>query len=236
MSWSEGPLAAFDLETTGVDTNEARIVTASIAIVGAGIEPEVSDWLVDPGIEIPDEAARVHGITTEMARANGMEAALAVDQITNRLALVQADDVPIVAFNARFDLTLLDREARRHGVVPLVERLGGPDGLLVVDPFILDKEVNKYRSGKRTLEVLCDAYGIPIEDAHAADADAIAAARLAWKIVRQHPELAEAPLPDLHDQQVAWAHEQAASLEKHFREKGRDEVIDREWPVVPVAA
>lgn len=200
------------------------------------MEPEVSDWLVDPGVVIPDEAARVHGITTEMARADGMEAALAVDQITDRLALMQADDVPIVAFNARFDLTLLDREARRHGVMPLVERLGGPDGLLVVDPFVLDKEVNKYRSGKRTLEVLCDAYGIPIEDAHAADADAIAAARLAWKIVSQHPELAEAPLPDLHDRQVAWAHEQADSLEKYFRDNGRNEVIDREWPVVPVAA
>lgn len=236
MSWSEGPLAAFDLETTGVDTNEARIVTASVAVVGAGMEPEVSDWLVDPGIEIPDEAARVHGISTEMAREKGMEAALAVDQITDRLALVQADDIPIVAFNARFDLTLLDREARRHGVVPLVERLGGPDGLLVVDPFILDKEVNKFRRGKRTLEVLCDSYGIPIEDAHAADADAIAAARLAWKIVSQHPELAEAPLPDLHDQQVAWAHQQAVDLEKYFRDNGRDEAIDREWPVVPVAA
>lgn len=236
MRWADGPLAAFDLETTGVDTDEARIVTASIAVVGSEIEPQVRDWLVDPGVEIPEGAARVHGITTEMARAEGMEPALAVEEITGRLAEVQAEDIPIVAFNARFDLTLLDREARRHGVTPLVERLGGTDGLLVVDPFILDKEVNKFRSGKRTLEVLCQAYGIPIEDAHASDADAIAAARLAWRIASDHPELAESPLPDLHDRQVAWAHEQAADLERYFRDKGREEVIDREWPIVPVAA
>jgi len=236
MGWVDGPLAAFDLETTGVDTASARIVTASVALVGAGLEAEVNDWLVDPGVEIPEEASDVHGITTERARAEGVEAPLAVEEITARLAGLQADDVPIVAFNARYDMTLLDREARRHGIEPLVERVGGTDGLLVIDPFVLDKEVNRFRKGKRTLEILCDAYGIPIQDAHAADVDAIAAARLAWKIVQEHPHLAEIELPDIHEQQVVWAHDQAASLEQYFRENGRDETVQREWPIVPVPA
>ena len=30
-----------------------------------------TDWLADPGVEIPEQAAAVHGITTEMARAEG---------------------------------------------------------------------------------------------------------------------------------------------------------------------
>lgn len=229
-------MAAFDLETTGVDTASARIVTASVALVGAGIEPEIQDWLVDPGVEIPEEASDVHGITTEEARARGVEAPLAIEEITARLAELQAGDVPIVAFNARYDMTLLDREARRYGIEPLVERVGGTDGLLVIDPYVLDKEVNQFRKGKRTLEILCDAYGIPIQDAHAADVDAIAAARLAWKIVQENPHLAEIDLPVIHDQQVAWAHEQAASLERYFRENGRDEMVEREWPIVSAPA
>src|SRR6195952_2633735 len=65
-------LGVFDLETTGVDTATARIVTAHVGVIDeTGAVGERKDWIVAPGIAIPDGAARVHGITTERARRFG---------------------------------------------------------------------------------------------------------------------------------------------------------------------
>lgn len=236
MNWFEGRLAAYDIETTGTDTENDRIVTAAVSMVGGGEESESRTWLVDPGIEIPAEATAVHGITTEKARSEGQDAASAVAEITSVLASVVAEDIPIVAFNARFDLTILDREARRHAVTPLIELVGGTEGLLVIDPYVLEKKINKFRKGGRTLGILCEDYGIPLTDAHAADADAMAAARLAYRLGKINADLGAYDLPMLHEDQIAWADEQGRSLQEHFDRQGRSETVQRVWPVVPYAA
>lgn len=69
-SWHE-ELGVFDLETTGIDVETARIVTAHVGAIDAnGSVIERSDWLVNPGVVIPPQATAVHGITTERARDN----------------------------------------------------------------------------------------------------------------------------------------------------------------------
>lgn len=233
MSWHHGRLAAFDLETTGIDSASDRIVTAAVSVVGDGRPPVFHAWLLDPGMEIPAGASAVHGITTERARAEGAAPPDAIAEIVAALAEQLLQGVPVVAFNARFDLTCLDREARRHGIEPLLERVGGPAGMLVVDPYVLDKQLDRYRKGKRTLGAVCAHYRVPLDEAHAANADAIAAARVAWRLGQAFPEL-HCELRALHDQQIAWAAEQAASFEDYLRRNGRDERIERAWPVVPV--
>ncbi len=235
MSWHTGRLAAFDIETTGTDPEHDRIVTAAVSLVGADIEGSHSAWLVDPGIDIPAGASAVHGITTEQARAEGVDPRVAVEEITSILADHVRQGAPIVAFNARFDLTILDREARRHGVAPLVERVGGSDGLIVVDPFVLDKQVDRYRPGKRTLEAVCAHYGVRLDQAHAANADALAAARVAYRLATRASELRELDLHSLHAHQVEWAAEQAASLQAYFEGRGRQEHVEGAWPLVPHA-
>ncbi|HMU26450.1 MAG TPA: exonuclease domain-containing protein, partial [Solirubrobacterales bacterium] len=132
MNWFDRRLAAFDIETTGTDIENDRIVTAAVSIVGGGEQTVSRNWLVNPGVPIPAEATEVHKITNQMAMRDGVPTATAVEEITTLLAGALEEEVPVIAFNARFDLTILDREARRHGVEPLVDRVGGPDGLLVV--------------------------------------------------------------------------------------------------------
>src|ERR1700712_1571982 len=79
--WSQA-LGGFDLETTRVDTATARIVTAHVGVIDeTGAVVERKDWIVDPGIAIPDGAARVHGITTESARRFGGSPLLVVPGI-----------------------------------------------------------------------------------------------------------------------------------------------------------
>lgn len=236
MSWHLGRLAAFDTETTGTDPEQDRIVTAAVSLVGAKIESEHRDWLLDPGVEIPAGATAVHGISTEQARAKGMHPRFAVEEITSILAAHLRRGTPIVAFNARFDLTMLDREARRHGVVPLIDRVGGAEGMVVIDPFVLDKQVERFRAGKRTLEAVCKVYGVSLDQAHAANADALAAARVAYRLATRTAELRELDLRELHARQIEWAAEQAASLQDYFMRNGRHEHVQGAWPVVPIAA
>lgn len=236
MSWHSGRLAAFDIETTGTDTENDRIVTAAVSVVGGGEETISTNWLVDPGVDIPAEATAVHRITTEKAQSEGLPADQAVFEITQHLYELISQGIPIVAFNARFDLTILDREARRYEQETLVDLLGGPEALLVIDPYVLDKNYNRFRKGRRTLGILCESYGIPLNDAHAADADALAAARLAWKLGHTQDELQAYDLAALHLAQVAWAREQAESLQEYFASQGRPEKIEGQWPLVPFAA
>jgi DNA polymerase-3 subunit epsilon len=230
-----GRLAAFDIESTGVSPENDRIVTATVTLVGGDIESESHSWLADPGIDIPAGATAVHGVTTDRARAEGEQTAVVVEAITAKLAGHLHQGVPIVAFNARYDLTMLDREARRNNITPLIERVDGDEAMLVVDPLVLDKQFDRYRKGKRTLIAVCQHYGVPLTDAHAADADALAAARVAWRMAQTYDELGGFELAALHKLQIEWAAEQAQSLQEYFRSQGKNELVEQAWPIVPFA-
>lgn len=240
MTWHLGPMAAFDLETTGVDVETDRIVTACVAeIDGSGQNaPAATTWLVNPGVEIPKAASDVHGISTDRARAEGRPPVECVAEIAALLADMVEADVPVVAFNAVYDLTLLDRECRRHGVPSLADWCEDEGFTLhVVDPFVLDKHVDRYRRGKRNLTAACEHYGVRLDGAHDASFDAVAATRVAWRIAQRYPEIAEMSLPDLHALQVKACAEQAASFRDYLRSQGKpcDDVRD-EWPLVPFKA
>ncbi|RGE17952.1 exonuclease domain-containing protein [Leucobacter sp. wl10] len=220
-------LAVFDTETTGVDTSRARIVSATIALLGpAGEASERYDWLLDPGIEIPPAAVQVHGISTEIARASGIDAAVGVQQIVAQLLEMIERGFPVVAYNAPFDLSLLAAEAERHGVAL-------PSGLSpVIDPLILDKQFDRYRKGKRTLEAVAAHHGVGIGSAHDAGDDAIAAGRVLQRIARKYSDVIPEDLEELHRAQVGWAAAQAESFQEYMR-RVRDPsfIADGRWPM-----
>ncbi|QEO15969.1 3'-5' exonuclease [Agromyces intestinalis] len=224
--WAER-LAVFDLETTGIDVDVCRIVTAHVGVIGPdGDVLEQRRWLVDPGVEIPTAATLIHGISTERARAEGAAAVVAVAEIIAALADVAARGLPIVAYNAAYDLTVLAREAERYGHAPLA----GPPP--IVDPLVIDKAVDRYRRGKRTLTAAAAHYGVELVDAHDAGADAVAAGRVAQAIARAYPEVAATPLEDLHTLQVGWCRDQAASYQAWRRANGEPEFVAvGDWPL-----
>jgi DNA polymerase-3 subunit epsilon len=215
-----------DTETTSADPEDARIVTACVAVVGGGQPTESRSWLVNPGVDIPEAATAVHGITTEHAREHGEGPAAALKAIVAALYSAWADGIPVVIFNAAFDLTVIDREIRRHGG-PGID-ITGP----VIDPFVLDRAVDKYRKGRRTLTACCEHYGVKLDAAHDAAADAIAAARVAWAIAQKYPDLAAMRLPDLHTAQAEWHRERQADFAAYLRRVGKpaDDVCG-DWPI-----
>ncbi|MFD9154293.1 exonuclease domain-containing protein [Streptomyces goshikiensis] len=70
-AWHGGALVGFDLETTGTEPGESRIVTAAVVEVRGGEVRERRGRLADPGIPIPERASAIHGISTARAVAEG---------------------------------------------------------------------------------------------------------------------------------------------------------------------
>lgn len=226
-SWSMHPRAAFDLETTGKDPREARIVTASIVMVDeTGAVAETYEWLADPGMEIPEEAAAIHGITTAHARENGRPADEVTAEVGAVLATLFENNIPVIAFNASYDFTVLANEARRHNLSQITP---SP----VIDPFICNKQVDRFRKGSRTLVALCEEYGVKLDDAHTSAADAEATLRLADALAAKYSSL-RVDLAELHNSQVGWAQAQAADFQQYLRRvKDPTAVIEGDWPVLP---
>jgi DNA polymerase III subunit epsilon len=232
MGWHREPLIGFDLETTGTDPREARIVTGAVIEVRAGEPLGRREWLADPGVPIPEDAVAVHGISTERATAEGSPAAEVADAIAGTLTAYWKTGVPVVAYNAAFDLTLLSAELRRYGLPSLRDRLGGVDPAPVIDPYTIDRAVDRYRRGKRNLEAVCAEYGVVLDTAHDATADALAAARLACAIAGRHPKVAALDPAELHRRQIEWYAEWAADFQDFLRRKGdATAVIDGTWPL-----
>ncbi|KXP00859.1 exonuclease domain-containing protein [Tsukamurella pseudospumae] len=228
FAWHDGRMVAADTETTGVGA-DARIVTACVMLPGE--QPQT--WLLDPGIPIPDDAAKVHGVTTEKAQADGMDYRAGLRQIADAIDLATHGRA-LVGFNVSFDLTVLARECERVGVGFTVPEW-------IVDPYVLDRAIDQYRKGSRQLAATAQVYGVDLVDAHTADADARAAGRIAQVMARRAAEQRHGdPFGALHgltfEQLHAWQAAQHRKRQDSFRayRQGRGESwedIDSGWPL-----
>lgn len=221
------PLAVFDLETTGLDLAEARIVSACAVELDSEGQTvgTMREWLANPGIEIPLAASNVHGITTQKAIEFGRDAKVVVSEIIATLENFMSRGIPVVAYNAPYDFTILHHEALRHGLNPL------SDPKPIIDPLVLDKFVDQFRPGKRTLEVVAKLYGVELSEAHNASADAIAAGKVAQAIFRKYFQKLTHDFNQLHESQIHWSAKQDDSFENHIRKTKPEFTIRRGWPV-----
>lgn len=258
--WFTSRLGAFDLETSGTDPHEAFIVTAHLSRVGGGQDAAPMDWILSPGdLEIPEGATAIHGYSTARARAEGMDHRAGVDAIADAVAQVLRISIPLVGHNlGGYDLTVLNAKCRRWDVEPVLERVGEPGYFPVLDTMILDRHVAPFRKrvsptqGAYALRTSAETYGLGWNEAeaHGARYDALASARVAWRIgqiahtppdrrpdwVRQlrtqrFNDLTGLSLGELHKAQVAWAAEQAAGLQGYLRKSDPNAMVDGTWPV-----
>lgn len=243
--WHQGRLALFDLETTGVDPHRDRIVTAAIIEAGAGHKTVTRTWLLNPGIPIPQGATDVHGITTDHAKQHGRPPVAAVKEIAVDLLSCSGSGLPIIGHNAVYDLTLLHAELIRHGHTNLAAAFTGIRP--VIDTFVLSKWLQPFRPkqptkrtpdpakcGSYNLVDSCRINGIDLteQDAHGAEADALAAGRLAWKLAHTYPG-AQGNALDLHAFQIEEKARQDASFADWLRKQGSDASgVTGQWPIV----
>lgn len=260
-SWTTTPMLPWDTESSGVDVETDVIVQAAVA----WIEPAKGkngqtkrSWILNHRIDIPQAAVDVHGITRQQCEAEGQDPAAVLDQVAQHLADGINQGWPLVGMNVPFDFTMLDRGCRRLHVDTLTDRLRGTPLAPVIDVFVLDKYVDPFRKGKRTLADLCQRYAVPIVDAHDAVGDALAAARVAWRMgqLAQRPAdwlqkvwglkyqdatrfaaLGGLSLAELHAVQVTAKAAQAASFRDYLtKQKKPCDDVRGDWPLIPYTA
>jgi DNA polymerase-3 subunit epsilon len=100
---------------------------------------------------------------------------------------------------------------------------------------VLDKYADRYRKGRRTLTDLCAHYGVELNDAHDAAADALAALSLVRAIGRRFTDrgVGSMSAAELHVRQALWHAAQARGLQAWFARNGSQETCDPAWPLRP---
>lgn len=152
----ERPIVFFDLETTGTDVQNDRIVQISLLKLFPDQREEVITHLINPGIPIPPEATEVHGITDEdvLNEPPFEERANVIYEFLR--------ECDIGGFNIhRFDLPLLRIELNRVGINYVI------GDVLVVDPMVIFM-----KKEPRDLTTAYRKYcGQELEGAHDAEVD-----------------------------------------------------------------
>jgi DNA polymerase-3 subunit epsilon len=223
--WARNGFVVLDTETTGTDVETAEVASISCGLVGqTSSDADVIVTTEYIAVDMPEEASAVNHLTTEiLAKRATRPAAEVLGDFVDMIGKAMAAGMPVVIANAPYDLTVLDRDCRRHGVTPLT--VAYP----VVDPIVLDKRAVKYRrrvsdtQGARQLKTLCQVHGVGWDDelAHTSEYDALQAGRVVWQILRGFPALARMSLAELHSAQVDWYAEQSEGLAGWFESEAR---------------
>jgi DNA polymerase-3 subunit epsilon len=183
-------------------------------------------FIVDPGREIPGEAEAIHGVSTRRARREGCPLEDAAAIVHAVLETAQAERVPIVAMNASFDITITTVLFRNFGLRPI-------EWGALVDPLVIDREVDPYRSGKRRLDALCRTYDVFLSAPHDAGSDADATVAIARTIAGRYPAIAAYEIGELTRSQAGWHRAWALEYDSWCRDNGRPGLEPEEfsWPL-----
>lgn len=167
-------LLCIDTESTGVDVATDRVVQLGAAYFEQRTLVDKRQMLVDPGVPIPEEASKVHGISDAMVKGKPT-----FKQVGPRLAEHVAGRVRpggppwLVGYNAiAYDAPILNAEFARAGLETRID----PD--VILDPHVaVNWHLRALRSRKLT-DVAAHFKLVFTGAAHSAAADAIAAGQL----------------------------------------------------------
>lgn len=169
------PIVVFDLETTGLDLIEDRIVEISTVKLCPGqSQPEVKTHRINPERHIPEESTAVHHITDE-----DVADCPRFKQIAKSLAKY-LEGCDIAGFNSnRFDIPMLDQEFQRANV----------DFDFSKARFI-DVQTIFHKKEPRNLIAAYRFYcGKELEGAHSANADTMATYEVLLAQLEHYPDL-----------------------------------------------
>lgn len=214
----------FDVESGGIDVFNERVVQ----FFGATADRDgnlIDTWeiFINPGVDIAQEAVDVHGFSNEFLKENGKSPYDAFVEI--RELFLKFKDLTLVAFNANYDVSILDAEMARHGIS---ETFGTwvANYSKIVDGLVIDRHKDKYRKGKRNLETQAKHYGVEFdpEAAHNAFYDTQVTAKVTVKILEKFG------VPTTREQ-ATWQEEWRSNFESYLRKTDPTATVERGWPL-----
>lgn len=140
-----------DTETTGLyaDGGDRLVEFAGLEMVNRQMTDKNLHLYIHPERDMPEEAARVHGLTIEVLEGkNAPPFAQVGGQIADFLRGAE-----LIIHNAKFDVGFLNMEFRRMGL-PTVEELG----CTVTDTLLMAREM--FPGQKASLDALCNRFSV----------------------------------------------------------------------------
>ena len=200
-TWFETPIAVVDVETTGLDPQNDRVIEIGVVHMLGGEVQDIYNSLVNPQRELPPEVTSITGIKPEE-----LVSAPTFEAIAEELSQWLEGRI-FVAYNLPFDRAFIHRE---------FERLDMPwSPARCVDPLVFVRELHRKQGSKR-LTAVCERLGIPLDNAHRASHDAEATGHVLYKLRDQLP----AELDDLILLQGQWAQQQENEMAGWRNRKG----------------
>lgn len=168
------PICFLDLETTGINVSIDKIVEIAIIKIMPDGTKQIKRKLVNPEMPIPFAATEVHGISDEMVKD-----APTFKQIANEIKQF-IDGADLAGYNSnRFDIPMLNEEFLRAGI-----------SIDMLSRKLLDVQKVFHMMEQRTLSAAYKFYcDKNLEDAHTAEADAMATFEVLEAQVLKYPQL-----------------------------------------------
>lgn len=157
---------AIDLETTGLDAKNDRIIEIGAVKYLAGERNDSFATFINPRMNIPERITELTGISDEQVA----DAPFIEDIIGKLMEFI--GELPILGHNVQFDFSFLKHKAVN---MKLKFEKEGIDTYKIAKALLAEPE-------KKGLESLCDYYGIVELPRHRAVSDAAAAATLYFKL------------------------------------------------------
>ncbi len=174
VPWNDVTIAMLDVETTGRDSGQDRVIELGIVVGRHGSVIAKYNWMVNPGRPIAPDAQAVHGISdADVAGAPAFEV------IAHEVKKALEGCVP-AAYNAPFDRAFVQAEMSRAKMIgdeaPALRR-----EVAWIDPLVWAREVQSDERS-RALGDVAARLGVKLENAHRASDDAEAALHVLYEL------------------------------------------------------
>lgn len=168
MDFFDDEYVVVDLETTGLSPfNGDEIIEIGVTEIRGNEILRNYSRLIKPIAFIPSHITEITKITNDM-----VEDALTIEDVLPKFRNYIGDRT-IIAHNAKFDVGFLNFYLDKMGLKPIEKYICTIEML---------KKNKDYKGKNKKLQTACDFYGILNENAHRADSDTLATAKLFMKI------------------------------------------------------
>jgi len=168
-----GEFIAFDVETTGLSSQQDAIIEFSAVKFSAGKASETLSFLCNPGFPIPPEIEQLTGIKEEMLKGK-----LPFEQHLDEV-MEFIDKLPLVGHNIAFDLGFL-KEYLKNFKSYRKNKLYNP----IYDTLLLSQAFLFFLYNHR-LTTVVEFYGLSGKGAHRAENDALNTGLIFLKLIEE---------------------------------------------------
>jgi len=226
LFWPNRSFIALDTESTGLDFENDRPIQVGMAVFLKSQLIWTFNWYSNTSRPSNPDALAVHKIEDKWRQDNGIHPREIMQHVLQLFNRCSERNVPVIAFNAPFDFTMICKEMQRFSMKLNTDRL------YVIDPLVIDRHYEKnvpvFTKPFMRLGQMAARYGLSAPTHNALD-DAICAGYLAAAQSVHHSAIRTGSPRELHERQCIWYKDFVAKVHS-FANKKKITFTTPDWP------